>query len=74
MASEPQGNETFLLLFPQKAAQSKNFISKRLKKAILVLPLVRMHWLLLGARKGREKCVCVSGPWGLRLSLEKEEN
>lgn len=41
-----------------KAAQRKNFISKRLKRAILVLPLVRMHWVLLGAggcwkRKGK---------------------
>lgn len=32
-----------------KAAQRKNFISKRLKRAILVLPLLRKHWVLLGA-------------------------
>lgn len=31
------------------AAQRKTFISKRLKRAILVLPLKGMHWVLLEA-------------------------
>lgn len=54
-----------------------NFISNILKRTILVLPLVRMCQVLLGGlwvlEKEREN-VCVSGPWKLRLPLEKEGN
>ena len=60
-----------------KTTQTKNFISKKLKGAVVVLPLVRMHWLLWGASGCWEKegkCVCVSGPWELRLPLVKEGN
>lgn len=45
-----------------KAAQRKNFVFKRLKRAILVLPLIGMHWVLLGAsgvlaKEGKNVCV-----------------
>lgn len=33
----------------QTNKQTKPFISKEFKRAILVLPLIRMHWVLWGA-------------------------
>lgn len=38
-----------------KTTQRKSFISKKLKGAGVVLPLVRMHWLLWGASGYWEK-------------------
>jgi len=63
MVSQPQGNETLHSCSMGKDAQrkkkkQKNFISKEFKRAILVLPLIRTHWVLWEAgrcweRKGK---------------------
>lgn len=48
MVSQPQGNETSSLLLHGERCTEKELISQRLKSASLVLPLLRMHWVLLG--------------------------
>lgn len=77
MVSQTQGNETFSLLLHGESC-TENFISKRLRRTILVLPLIRIYWVLLGAEwgagKGEQKCMYVSGPQEIRLPLEKEGN
>lgn len=48
MVSQPQGNETPSLLLHGTLHRERTSL-QRLKRAVLVLPLLRMHGVLLGA-------------------------
>lgn len=77
MASQPQGNQTSSLLFLKENCTEKEFnfqdVESHPRFSTCKKDAPGCFGGLMGSRKEKLE-MCVSGPWELRLPLEKEEN